>query len=140
MGIDTTTASDHPSTNALDAIDTGESDIIFAFGSRTIKLDRVPSMDDVFIMVLQVKVKGDGNKRNAKGELVPRRDLTIISGWEPGKKHLAEDQAGLFDTDGKRVISETDGDDEDDSDEVDTGDDDQDDDSNVVSFSDGDAK
>ena len=135
MGRDTTKASDHPSTNELDKIDTGDTDISFQFGSRTIKLDRIPAMDDVFIMVLQVKVKGDGNKRNSKGELVPRRDLTILSGWEPGKQHLAESQTGMFDRNGK-VTPEAAGHDEDDADdEVDTGDDDSTD--NVVSFSDG---
>lgn len=136
MGVDTTRASDHPSANDLDKIDTGESDISFAFGSRTIKLDRVPAMDDVFIMVLQVKVKGDGNKRNAKGELVPRRDLTILSGWEPGKQHLADAQTGLFDTTGN-VTPQAAGEDEDD-DELDTsGDSDTDTDAAGPSFSDG---
>lgn len=117
MGVDTTKASDHKSSNDLDKVDTGESDISFAFGSRTIKLDRIPAMDDVFVMVLQVKVKGDGNKRNAKGELVPRRDLTILSGWEPGKQHLADAQTGMFDTDGN-VTPQAAGDDDDEDGEI----------------------
>lgn len=117
MGVDTTRASDHPSTNELDKIDTGDSDISFSFGSRTIKLDRIPVMDETFVMVLQVKVKGDGNKRNGKGELVPRRELTILSGWEPGKQHLADAQTGMFDTDGN-VTPEAAGDDEDEIEEI----------------------
>lgn len=101
MGKDTTKASDHPSTNALDGIDDGGTTVSFSFGSRTIRMETVPEMDETFLIMLKVQVTGDGNKRNAKGELVPRRDLRIVSGWQPGKKPLSEDpnQPGLYEID-----------------------------------------
>lgn len=112
MGKDTTKASDHPTTNALaktdangvaigEGVDQGGTPISFSFGSRTIRLDEVPAMDATFVIMLKVQVKGDGNKRNSKGELIPRRDLTILNGWQPGKKPLSEDQnqPGLYEID-----------------------------------------
>lgn len=118
-----------PSGNALDkfkedGVDTGTG-VSFTFGKRTIGVGTVPEMDDTFLMILKVKVTGDGNKRNAKGELVPRRDLTIIAGWEPGKKPLSEDpnQPGLYEIDPVNGAPEPD---EDDDDQVDTGDDEDD--------------
>lgn len=111
MGRDTTKASDHPTTDALankDAngvaigdVDRGGTEVKFSFGSRNIRVDKIPEMGDVFAIMLKVQVNGDGNKKNAKGELYPRRDLTIISGWQPGKKPLSEDenQPGLYEID-----------------------------------------
>ncbi|GAS94380.1 uncharacterized protein RMCC_1346 [Mycolicibacterium canariasense] len=86
MGKDATTASDHKSTNALDDIDTGGTPIGFSFGSRTIRLDTVPEMDETFIIMLKAQVTRDGNARNAQGELIPVRTVKILDGWEPGKK------------------------------------------------------
>ena len=101
MGKDTTKASDHPSTNALDGIDDGSTPIGFTFGSRTIRLDEVPEMDETFTIVLKVQVKRDGNERNAKGELIPVRTVKILNGWKPGKKPLSEDpnQPGIYEID-----------------------------------------
>ncbi len=101
MGKDTTKASDHPSTNALDDVDTGETEVKFSFGSRNIRVDKIPEMGDVFAITLKVQVNGDGNKKNAKGELYPRRDLTILEGWPAGKKPAAKDrnQGELYPTD-----------------------------------------
>ncbi|MCV7255644.1 hypothetical protein H7J86_26115 [Mycobacterium hackensackense] len=101
MGRDTTKASDHKSTNALDDVDTGGVEVKFSFGSRNIRVERIPEMGDVFAITLKVQVNGDGNKKNAKGELYPRRDLTIIEGWPEGKKPPAknENQGELYPTD-----------------------------------------
>lgn len=131
-----TKASDHPTTDTLaktdangvrvgDDVDTGGIPIGFSFGSRTIRLEEVPEMDDVFMLMLKVQVKRDGNGRNAKGELMPMRNLTILSGWEPGKKPLGEDpnQPGLYEIDPENGAPADNGDDipVEDDDSVDTG-------------------
>lgn len=101
MGKDTTKASDHPSTNALDDIDDGGTPVGFSFGSRTLRMDTVPKMDETFLLMLKVQVTRDGNGRNAKGELMPVRNVKVLSGWEPGKKPLREDpnQPGIYEID-----------------------------------------
>ncbi|MCV7230710.1 hypothetical protein [Mycolicibacterium komossense] len=133
-----TKASDHPTTDTLaktdangvrvgDDVDTGGTEVKFSFGSRNIRVDKVPEMGDTFLIMLKVKVNGDGNKENAKGELYPRRDLTILGGWQPGKKPLSEDsQPGLYEIDPVNGAPANTGDDDtgDDDDSVDTGQDD----------------
>lgn len=134
MGKDMTKASDHPTTDSLaktdsdgrrvgDDVDTEGTPIGFSFGSRTLRLDSVPELDDVLVIVLKCQVIRDGNARNAKGEIIPQRNVKILSGWKPGKKPLSEDpnQPGLYEIDPVDGSPDADGGYEDD-DSVDTGD------------------
>ncbi|MCV7064915.1 hypothetical protein H7H51_02930 [Mycolicibacterium farcinogenes] len=92
MGRDTTKASDHKSTNALDDVDTGECEVKFSFGSRNIRVERIPEMGDVFAITLKVQVNGDGNKKNAKGELYPRRRSHDHRGLARGQEAAGQER------------------------------------------------
>ena len=141
MGVDTTTAADHKSTNALDDVDDGSVDTggaYIGFRATNMKLENPPKIGDELTLVVKVKCIGDGHQLMADGELRPKRSLKVEWVGPAGSKPpTAQTQAGMFDTSGNvtpQAAGEDEGDAEDD-DEVDTGDDDSTD--NVVAFSDG---
>lgn len=125
MGVDTTTAADHKSTNELDkyddSVDTGGA--YLGFRANNIKLENPPEIGDELTLVVKVKCIGDGHQLMADGELRPKRALKVEWCGPAGSKPPTEQtQTGMFDQSGNvtpQAAGEDDGDDEDD-DELDT--------------------
>ncbi|OCB56169.1 hypothetical protein A5722_14840 [Mycobacterium vulneris] len=126
MGVDTTKASDHPSTNELDkhgdnSVDTGGAYI--GFRATNMKLENPPEIGDSLTLVVRVKCIGDGHQLMADGELRPKRSLKVEWVGPAGSKPPTDQvQTGMFDKDGQvtpQAAGEDDGDEEDD-DELDT--------------------
>ncbi|AUV60835.1 hypothetical protein I5J35_gp57 [Mycobacterium phage Rem711] len=140
MGVDTTTAADHPSTNELDKIDDGGVDTggaYIGFRATNIKLETPPAIGDSGRLVVQYECVGDGRRKAADGELRDTRSLKVIAVWPAGEKPPASavEQPAMF-TSGGAVTADAAGDDED----GEIPDDDADDDNAVDApqFSDGD--
>lgn len=104
MGVDTTKASDHPTTNALaqyqnENVDVGGAYI--GFRATNIKLEDPPEIDDSLLLMVKVQCVGDGRKKMADGEMRDTRALKVIAAWKPGKTPAGQDpnQPGLYEID-----------------------------------------
>ncbi|WP_349318885.1 hypothetical protein [Mycolicibacterium canariasense] len=104
MGKDTTKASDHPSTNALDKHDDGSVDtggVYIGLSATNIKLEESLEIGDTGLLMVKYEVTADGRKKMADGELRDRRTLKVISAWKPNGKPVGVDpnQTELYPTD-----------------------------------------
>lgn len=86
MGVDTTTASDHPSTNALDDIDDPELDEdglsidrYLAFGTTPRAIHNPPKPGEVVTYKVKVETTGESWKVRSDGEIRYSADLNILS-------------------------------------------------------------
>ena len=82
MGIDTTQAHDHPSTNALDAIPDDLLDLptppaYLAFGTTPSGMEAPPEIDEVGIYVIRARCVGASTSERTDGELRHGRKLQI---------------------------------------------------------------
>ena len=110
MGLDTTQAHDHPSTNALDAIPDDLLDIptppaYLAFGTTPSGMEAPPEIDEVGIYVIRARCVGASTSERTDGELRHGRKLTIqwcIKQGQPEPPDAEQEQPGLFDEDEDR--------------------------------------
>lgn len=110
MGIDTTQAHDHPSTNALDAIPDDLLDLptppaYLAFGTTPSGMEAPPEIDEVGIYVIRARCVGASTSERTGGELRHGRKLTIqwcIKQGQPEPPDAEQEQPGLFDEDEDR--------------------------------------
>lgn len=110
MGIDTTQAHDHPSTNALDAIPDDLLDLptppaYLAFGTTPSGMEAPPEIDEVGIYVIRARCVGASTSERTDGELRHGRKLTIqwcIKQGQPEPPDAEQEQPGLFDEDEDR--------------------------------------
>lgn len=109
MGKDTTKASDHKSTNALDDVEPNQNaglsvDAYLSFGSSPRAVVKPPHMDEIVEYRVKVECTGARKKRMKDGELRYVRDLEIISIARAGEEFppdANEQQPAMIDTDGK---------------------------------------
>lgn len=124
MGVDTTKASDHKSTNDLDKHDDGSVDTGGAYiGLRAtnMKIENPPDIGDHLTLVIKTKCIGDGHQLMADGELRPKRTLKVEWVGPAGSKPPTEQtQTGMFDTNGQVTPQAAGEDDDDEDDELDT--------------------
>lgn len=107
MGLDTTQAHDHPSTNALDAIPDDLLDLptppaYLAFGTTPCAMEAPPEIDDVETYVVRVRCTGASTSERTDGELRHGRKMTIqwcIKQGQPEPPDAEQEQPGLFDED-----------------------------------------
>ena len=110
MGLDTTQAHDHPSTNALDAIPDDLLDLptppaYLAFGTTPSGMEAPPEIDEVGIYVIRARCVGASTSERTDGELRHGRKLTIqwcIKQGQPEPPDAEQEQPGLFDEDEDR--------------------------------------
>ncbi|MBP7973365.1 MAG: hypothetical protein KAZ48_11250 [Candidatus Nanopelagicales bacterium] len=110
MGIDTTQAHDHPSTNALDAIPDDLLDLptppaYLAFGTTPSGMEAPPEIDEVGIYVIRARCVGASTSERTDGELRHGRKLQIqwcIKQGQPEPPDAEQEQPGLFDEDEDR--------------------------------------
>ena len=110
MGLDTTQAHDHPSTNALDAIPDDLLDIptppaYLAFGTTPSGMEAPPEIDEVGICVIRARCVGASTSERTDGELRHGRKLQIqwcIKQGQPEPPDAEQEQPGLFDEDEDR--------------------------------------
>lgn len=114
MGVDTTTATDHPSTNALDDI---EADLLqvapayFSLGSTPQPMEDPPQIGDVVTVVVRAKCTGTSDSVRTDGELRHGRKFDIQAAWMQGQPEPPDadaPQPALFDDDGNPVEPEED--------------------------------
>lgn len=107
MGVDTTTATDHPSTNALDDI---EADLLsippayLSFGSTPAALEDPPNIDDTEIYIVRVRCVGESRSERTDGEMRHGRKLQIqwcVKKGQPEPPNPEDAQPALFDSDGQ---------------------------------------
>ena len=105
MGKDTSKASDHRSTNALDDVaEQGLSiDAYLAFGGTPKAVPNPPREGDVAVFRVKVECIGETKKRRTDGEMRYTRHLQILSVARDGQElppDANENQPGLYDDDG----------------------------------------
>ena len=110
MGVDTTTAKDHKSTNALDDIPAdllGPVPAEIRLGSTTLLvMEKPPEVGDVITVSMRLKVKREAKDLGGEEgeELVHSRYCKIVAAWlkgEPEPPNADEDQGALIDEDGE---------------------------------------
>src|SRR2546426_293019 len=109
MGVDTTTAAMHASTNALDDI---EADLLsvppayFSLGTTPQPMEDPPEIGDVVTVIVRARCTGTSDSVRTDGELRHGRKFDIQAAWFKGQPEPPDadaDQPGLFDHNGEAV-------------------------------------
>lgn len=107
MGIDTTTAAMHPSTNALDALPDDLLDTppaYFALGTTPSPMENPPEIGDVRTFTVRAVCSGIGESVRTDGERRHVRKFVIQAAWmkgDPEPPNADADQPALFGDDGE---------------------------------------
>ncbi len=107
MGIDTTKAHDHPSTNALDHL---PDDILdappayYSFGQTPAPMEDPLNIDDWDIFLVRARCVGTSQSERTDGEMRHGRKLQIqwcVKKGQPEPPDPDQEQPGLFDENGE---------------------------------------
>ena len=106
MGVDTTTAKDHPSTNALDSLPDDLLDkapAYYSFGQTPAPMTDPLEIDEVGVFLVRVRCVGTSASERSDGEMRHGRKLQIqwcVKEGQPKPPDPDEEQPGLFDETG----------------------------------------
>lgn len=107
MGIDTTKAHDHPSTNALDHLPDDLLDsppAYYSFGQTPAPMEDPLNIDDWDIFMIRARCVGSSQSERSDGEMRHGRKMQIqwcVKKGQPEPPDPEEEQPGLFDEGGE---------------------------------------